>query len=444
MTNQCAGRASGAVSALLALALAAGCSKSDILTADTPDVILPPDLDSPQGQAALYAGAVSDLVVSATAATGVVIYSGLFTDELMHASTPPAVREWDLRNVLNTNSVATAAPNPATGAPGGPFIAVQRARTALEFAAGKLPANDARTGEVLALAGMSYIFLGELWCSGTPVSERDPTLELGAPLTTAELFDRAMERLTAAGGSTGGDARIENLIAVLRGRTLLDQGQFAAAATAVAGVPTSYVYDFIHGAPPARQTNQVQLQTASDIYSVSNFEGTNGLNFASAADPRVPVKATGLSRNDGVTPMVVQKKYPNIDSPVAMVTGIEARLTEAEGALQAGDLTLWLQKLNDARGTVAGLAPLTDPGTLTSRIDLTFRERAFWFYLTAHRLGDLRRLVNQYGRAEESVYPTGAYHKQGLTRGGQATLIVPETEENNANFKAADCKVDTP
>ena len=439
-----AGRVRCGAGLLLAAAAATGCSKSDILTADTPDVIPPDVLNSPQAQAAIYAGAVSDLVVSATSATGVVIYSGLFTDELMHASTPPAVREWDLRNVLNTNSVATAGPIPATGAPGGPFIAVQRARTALEFAAGKLPANDPRTGEVLALAGMSYIFLGELWCSGTPVSERDPTVELGSPLTTGELFDRAMQRLTAAAASTGGDARIANLIAVLSGRTLLDQGQFAAAATAVATVPTAYVYNFIHGAPPARQTNQIQLQTASDIYSVSDFEGINGLNFASAGDPRVPVHATGLSRNDGVTPMFVELKYPNIDSPVAMVTGIEARLIEAEAALQAGDLTLWLQKLNDARATVTGLAPLTDPGTQDGRIDLTFRERAFWFFLTAHRLGDLRRLVNQYGRAKESVYPTGAYHKQGLTIGSQATLIVPETEENNPNFKASDCKVDTP
>ena len=72
------------------------------------------------------------------------------------------------------------------------------------------------------------------------------------------------------------------------------------------------------------------------------------------------------------------------------------------------------------------------------------RERAFWFYLTAHRLGDLRRLVNQYGRAKESVYPTGAYHKQGLTRGTQATLIVPHQEENNPNYQASACTVNTP
>jgi hypothetical protein len=152
----------------------------------------------------------------------------------------------------------------------------------------------------------------------------------------------------------------------------------------------------------------------------------------------------------------VALKYPTIASPVAMVTGIEARVIEAEAALQAGNLALWLQKLNSPRAdfntahpptppdSLVPLPLLTDPGTQAARVDLTFRERAFWFYLTAHRLGDLRRLVNQYGRAIESVYPTGAYHKQGLTRGVQATLIVPQQEQNNPNFQASACTVNTP
>ncbi|MGE0443232.1 MAG: hypothetical protein AB7L66_05730 [Gemmatimonadales bacterium] len=426
----------------LVLGLALGCSKDDLLRPDTPDVITPDNLDTPEGQAALYTGAVSDLVVATTGATGLAIFSGLFTDELMHASTPPAVREWDLRAVLSTNSVATAAQ--AGVNPGGPYLGLQRARTALEGAARRLPANDPRTGELWALSGMSYIFLGELWCSGTPVSERDPDAELGSPMSTSELFDRAIDRLNSAASNAGGDARVTNLTAVLRGRALLNLGQFAQAATAVAAVPTGFNYQFIHAAPPARQSNQIQLNTASDIYSVSDLEGTNGLNFASAADPRVPVTATGASRNDGVTPMVVAKKYPSIDSPVDMVTGIEARVIEAEAALQANNTALWLAKLNEARATVSSLAPLTDPGTQTARVDLTFRERAFWFYLTAHRLGDLRRLVRQYSRTKESVYPTGGYHKQGLTRGTQAAFIVPQPEENNPNYSASDCTVDTP
>jgi hypothetical protein len=206
-------------------------------------------------------------------------------------------------------------------------------------------------------------------------------------------------------------------------------------------VPTSYVYQIFHSTTTPRQTNQIPVQFGADIYSVSNVEGTNGLNFASAADPRVPTLATGASRNDGVTPMVQFTKYTAQSDPVTQASGIEARLIEAEAALQPpANVTLFLSKLNEARATVTGLAPLTDPGTQTAREDLLFRERAFWFYLTAHRLGDLRRLLRPpYGRAATSVFPTGAYHKQGLTRGTQVSFIVPQPEENNPEYDASAC-----
>jgi hypothetical protein len=416
-----------------------GCSRDDILRPDVPDVIDQANLNSPQAAPAVYAGAVSELQFATTGGTGAIVYSALFTDEWMHASTPPAVREWDLRAVTTANSVAAGAV--------GPLLLLNRARTALELGAAKVtpffPANDKRVGEMWALAALSYIYIGELYCSGVPISERSPDLDYGAPATTDQLFDRALARLTTAAGSAGGDARTTNLIAVLRGRALLNQGKFAEAATAVTAVPTNYKYEFFHSTTTARQNNNVFLQNANDIYSVSNNEGANGLNFASAGDPRIPTRSTGASRNDGVTPMVLYTKYTSAFDPVPVVFGEEARLIEAEAALKAGNAATFVAKLNEARanGSVAGLAPLTDPGTQVGREDLLFRERAFWLYLTGHRLGDLRRLVRQYGRGIESVYPTGAYHKQGLVRSTQATFIVPINEENNANYKASDCKV---
>ena len=54
--------------------------------------------------------------------------------------------------------------------------------------------------------------------------------------------------------------------------------------------------------------------------------------------------------------------------------------------------------------------PLTDPGDLDARVDLLFRERAFWLFLSGRRLGDLRRLIEHYGRDPESVFPTGTHH----------------------------------
>ena len=59
-----------------------------------------------------------------------------------------------------------------------------------------------------------------------------------------------------------------------------------------------------------------------------------------------------------------------------------------------------------------------------------FSERAFWFFGTGHRLGDLRRLVRQYGRPAESVFPTGLYFKGG-TYGPDVNLPIPSQEANN-------------
>jgi hypothetical protein len=83
----------------------------------------------------------------------------------------------------------------------------------------------------------------------------------------------------------------------------------------------------------------------------------------------------------------------------------------------------------------AGLGTLTAPGTQTARIDLLFRERGFWLYLTGHRLGDLRRLIRQYGRSESAVFPAGPYHKGGQY-GSDVNFPVSSDERNNPNFES--------
>ena len=93
-----------------------------------------------------------------------------------------------------------------------------------------------------------------------------------------------------------------------------------------------------------------------------------------------------------------------------------------------------LAQVNAARATRSDLTPLTDPGSATARQDLLFRERAFWFWGTAHRTGDLRRLVRQYGRAANAVWPTGSYFKGG-TFGTDVTLVPSQAEQNNPDYK---------
>jgi hypothetical protein len=129
----------------------------------------------------------------------------------------------------------------------------------------------------------------------------------------------------------------------------------------------------------------------------------------------------------------------------------------AEVALRAGDATTWLTKLNDLRANQAlypstfpvgfpapfpALGPLADPGNAAERVQLMFRERAFWLYLTAHRLGDLRRLIRHYA-ATVNVFPGAGgapYVINGNNKGGvfgtDVNLPVPFNETNNPNFTA--------
>ena len=109
---------------------------------------------------------------------------------------------------------------------------------------------------------------------------------------------------------------------------------------------------------------------------------------------------------------------------------LEAQLIIAESELQSGALGAMTQRLNDLRST-AGLDPLANPVDQATATDLLFRERAFWLFLTGHRLGDLRRLVRQYGRPADSVFPSGTYFKGGITYGPGVNLPLPVTETNN-------------
>ena len=92
-----------------------------------------------------------------------------------------------------------------------------------------------------------------------------------------------------------------------------------------------------------------------------------------------------------------------------------------------------------------GLHPLADPGlgllpagksAMDVRVDLLFAERAYWLFLTGERQGDLRRLVRNYGRSSETVYPTGTYLPNGQlpSYGGDVSLNIPSAERNNPQF----------
>lgn len=431
--------AKGRLIATLAL-IAALPACDTLLDVQDPDIIEPDQLRTLQGASALYNGAIGEFALAKDGAAGgpgsalgLVQAVGWFSDEFSFGGTPPLIRAMDLREM-----------DPQNASWDQMYQNLHVARVSAEDAASLLQevsgGADPRIGELYAVSAAVHILMGEAYCGAVPFSRTEPEIEYGMPLSTDQIMDRAIERLNMADQAAGGSARIANFARVLRGRALLNQGNYAAAASAVAAVPTDFLYETVHSTNSSREENFMYVDNWElDRYSVSNNEGGNGLDFATAGDPRVPTEYVGVSRFDSETPMYRYLKLTSRAAPVETASGNEARMIEAEAQLNAGDFAGWIAVINAARGTV-GMDPVPDPGNQDARVDLMFRERAFWLFNTGHRLGDLRRLVRQYGRAASSVYPWGPYHKDNLQRGMDLSLVIPGNEANNPNYDLTDCR----
>lgn len=442
---------------LLALPLAA-CDS--VLEVDDPDVARPETIRDPENLSGLRVGALGDLMVAygGNATEGIVLSAGMLADELYVSDTFGTRQEVDQRRITAQNSGLTSV-----------FLNLHRARRAAEIAAEQYAANtdhdrysDVAHAEVTSLAAYAYTIFGENYCSGVPFSRltEDNQIEHGDPWTTQQMYDRALAGFREAQTITTNSTQL-NLARIGEARTLLNAGQFADAAAVVAAVPTSFVYLLEHSDNTARQNNGIWLLSHSRAgYGLAHLEGLNGLPFrqgssqiAASQDPRVPYTRTNARAWDNPYAHFWQLKYPARGSAVAFATGIEARLIEAEAALDRGSSNAYLPILNGLRQDI-GLAALSDPGTADERVDQFFKERGFWLYLTGHRLSDLRRLVRQYGRDSEAVFPTGRYGRflfspatgngalpddqlewrdHNITYGADVNLPVPFDEQNNPN-----------
>jgi hypothetical protein len=393
-----------------------------------PDVLQPPALDNAAGADALRAGALNSFAVAygGTAAPSQVLASGLISDELRATTGRTSVA------ILTADQRLLADPSASY-----PYAAMHRARLAARRAADALrkysPGSGSRVGEMLSLAAYTEVFFAENLCAGIPLGEIDgDRLVEGQPLSTDQLLAHAIATFDSAITVASQGDRSQNLARVGRARALLNLGRFNEAAQSVAGVPTTFVY-------AAEYAASVQPNGVFDIMNngrqvgVSEREGGNGLPFRSAADPRVPVQLVGKSA-DGIDTFAFAK-YATIAASVPLATGLEARLIEAEASLRGGDAARSLATLNTLRTTVPGLPPLPMESTDERRVDQLFRERAFWLFATGHRHGDLRRLVRQYGRAADALFPTGAFPLSGLIYGTDITFAPDLSQSLNPAYR---------
>jgi hypothetical protein len=221
-------------------------------------------------------------------------------------------------------------------------------------------------------------------------------------------------------------------------RTLQFEGRshLAAAAALVEHVPTDWTYKITHSRNSQREWNGIyEFMWLEGRWIEADEEGVNGLPYRQ--DPRNPFDLVEEGTFLGVD-FYGTRRYKAPDSSTVLASGVEARLIEAEAALQANDNVTFLKKLNDLRDSSGlALSPLALPATVTAREDLLFSERGQWLYLTAHRLPDLRRLSRPtandgYGRDPESVFPTGTWFRGGVY-GPDTNFPIPIEELNNSH-----------
>lgn len=457
----------GAAALLLAAFGLGGCDVDSLVELPDPDLITLPTVQDPANVGVVVNGALFEFAramggpATNNATPGLVGISGLMSDEMWYSSTFTSMREIDRRLMFDTNADVTNV-----------YTYLHRARNLAEQAENLLAASDdsdsAERARLLAMSGFVFVFFAENWCANVPFSSAPlgEQLVFQPAIGTDAMLDSAIVRFDAViNGTVPGNAEFVNLARVGKARALQNKGDLAAAAAVAADVPTDFEYAVEYNESASGQNNGFWYNLNSEgRTSAATDEGTNGLHFFNrgtgttptameadpvlSVDPRVQVDSGFGGTADRVR--YVQFKYETRGADIPIATGTEARLIEAEADLNFGATAgsaapgNWLAILNDLRADAGIPGILLDPGTPRARVELLYEERAFWLWLTAHRLGDLRRLVrlSGYGYPVDEVYPIGNTIRNE-SRGESVSFIVPNSEANNPEYTDA-CDTETP
>jgi hypothetical protein len=429
-------------SAVVLAGIVVGCSHDQLLGVQTPDQISQDAVNSIAGAQTFRVAALGNFArfiggdVGGSSPLGLNLTGGMLADEIFSAR---AGTEHMDNRTINPNTF----PIDTWSQVGNTYTRNVRAIALLTKYPPASGLND-QLAELHAQQGFIFTITAESYCNGVPVWDGVESSNLKTvTLSTTDMYTRAKAEFDKALSLAAAGSVTANLATIGKARSLVDVGDYAGAAAITGTVPTSFVYSVQFSKLTTGVVNAIyDWMNATKNFGASDKEGTNGLDFVSSKDPRVLVDGTKLGRGqDGnLTPLINQ--YPTTDAVVPTATGIEARLIEAEAQLKSND-PAWLTTLNTLRAsahtygavTTPVMTALTDPGTATAQQDLLFRERAFWMYMTAHRLGDLRRLIRQYGRGAETVFPTGNYFKGGKY-GTDITLVPSQQETNNSGWTA--------
>jgi len=444
------------VGAVIAIA---GCDrvKAELLAPQNPGLVDPTAINSPTAALALRVGALGRYkqLTNGNGNESIWQYAGTLADEFKNADFANYRIGADQRLTDASVSWNYAATTQSRG-----FV-----RDAIDAMKSYNPDSAAMIGELYAELAFFEMTMADNYCNGIPLGHTEAGVRInGEPLTIMQVYDSAANHLDTAMALTAKAADsnsvyINRLSRVLKARVLIDKDKAnaGAAAALVASVPTGYVYDMTFSSASGangmwslnNSTARISVADSFDIVGGATNVIKNALPFASANDPRVPVCngdvcSPKVVAEDQVTrPFYVGLLYKGQFDPLVLASGIDARLYEAEAKLQAGDVPGMLTILNSLRQasprptigvtTVPAMSALAAPANTADATTLLFREKAFWTFGRGQRLPDLRRLIRQYDRTQDAVFPTGPYFKGG-SYGADVNFPVPSSEAVNPLF----------
>jgi starch-binding outer membrane protein, SusD/RagB family len=465
-------RAVAGVSAVALIPMFGACSNvtDTLLEAVDPDIIAPGNANSAEGALALYNGGLSRLktITSGSGGEGSTwLFGGLLADEWSTSSTFVQNDETDQRAIqINNGTINTMFRNLAR--------ARQSSNEAIRGLRQWRPTETTRIAEMYFVRAFAEMQMANDFCNGIPLSGQDSTgtiiYDIARPISYVYTASVASAdsglALIPATATVAGDLLVRRALLVAKARALLGLGQIAEAAALVTttAVPNTFTYDITYALSSGDVTLWAQPASSRRYTVGDSLEGRgrnlfvkNAIPFFAAQDSRVPVRYT-VSTNgrdttisqDGLTPSRTTSLWLR-STTVAAVNGLDARLIEAEAQLKANNfagMTATLNalraappKLGEIQPTAASLPALTAPTTLDAAINLYFREKAFWQFGRGHRLGDMRRLIRQYNRTADQVFPVGQHYRGG-NYGVDVNLPVIQAEENNPELAGKPACID--
>ena len=358
---------SRALLTILAMALAAGAC--DVVN---PGQILDADLDDPNafrvlvnGMAGEFADALDDINWNNSVLTGDLSGTSAYLSRIRHWEGNPQPE--DAGEYDSVHATPWVIEN-----------GIERMQRVLgeEFFSSELAAEAHMWG------GYAYRLLGETMCQAV--------IEGGEPQPREVYFEAAEDHFTQAIqiAAAAGAETIETAATGGRASVRLNLGDWDGAVADAEQVPEDFGFYVLYHTTGGGNTIWDESQSRVNLNVKHTwFEDY----FAETGDPRTPwfIHDRVVTAADGATPQLMQDKYSSEAADVALTTGAEMRLIEAEALIQAGQWEEGLQIINELRAEVG-----VDPWTAANQaeaFEALKKERAIELWLEARRGGDLYR-----------------------------------------------------